>query len=147
VNNKNKLTRKTLDEWREPLIAAARVAMTGSYSPYSSFPVGAALLTTGGVMFSGANVENLSFGLTICAERVAAAAAVVAGAREWLAIAVVADTDVPITPCGACRQFLAEFAPDLVIWSSDRDGQILEAHLGVLLPRSRAGILNLGEGQ
>jgi len=98
-------------------------------------------------MFSGANVENLSFGLTICAERVAAAAAVVAGAREWLAIAVVADTDVPITPCGACRQFLAEFAPDLVIWSSDRDGQILEAHLGVLLPRSRAGILNLGEGQ
>ena len=93
------------------LIEAARQASSGSYSPYSRFRVGAALACSDGSIFSGVNIENRSFGLTICAERAAVFAAVSAGRRDFEAIAVYSpDAAYPIPPCGACRQVLSEFA-------------------------------------
>ncbi len=101
------------------LIAAARKARIAAYSPYSRFAVGAALVTGSGAVFTGCNVENASFGLTICAERVAAAAAVAAGEREFVRLALCLPGAG--TPCGACRQFLAEFADTLPILIDDSD--------------------------
>ena len=98
---------------RDELISAAFDAQKRAYCPFSNFPVGAALRTASGRIFQGVNVENASFGLTICAERVAASAAVAAGEREFTTIAVVSRGGV--SPCGACRQFLAEFNPNLPI--------------------------------
>lgn len=114
-----------------------------AYAPYSNFAVGAALLAADGRVFSGCNVENISFGLTNCAERVAIGAAVAAGAREFLAVAIVADTKVPISPCGACRQVLAEFGVRRVILANRNKS--LEFSLEELLPRASAGILNRAE--
>jgi cytidine deaminase len=98
---------------RDELIRSALDAQMRAYCPFSNFPVGAALRTASGRIFQGVNVENVSFGLTICAERVAAGAAVAAGEREFTAIAVVSRGGV--SPCGACRQVLAEFNPNLPI--------------------------------
>jgi cytidine deaminase len=110
----------------------ARAAAAGAYAPYSKFAAGAALRTVDGVVFSGANVENASFGLTICAERAALFAAVTSGARSFEAIAIHGDT-ASLPPCGACRQVLAEFAPQLrVIWR--RDGAQVASSLVDLLP-------------
>lgn len=93
------------------LIRAAADAARHAYCPYSSFPVGAALLTRDGRVFTGVNVENASYGLTVCAERSAISAAVAAGALDFDTIAIAADGPNPVTPCGACRQVLAEFGP------------------------------------
>src|SRR6476620_10405438 len=101
------------DSERDELIRSALDAQKRAYCPFSNFPVGAALRTASGRIFQGVNVENVSFGLTICAERVAAGAAVAAGEREFTAIAVVSRGGV--SPCGACRQVLAEFNPNLLI--------------------------------
>lgn len=102
------------------LIECARSAQANAHAPYSGFPVGAAVLTEDGRVFLGCNVENSSFGLTVCAERNAVAAAVVAGTRP-LAVAVVAN--VPdIVPCGACRQVLAEFDPGMTLVLADGNG-------------------------
>lgn len=119
---------------RDGLIQAALDAQQRAYCPYSNFPVGAALQTASGQIFQGVNVENASFGLTNCAERVAAGAAVAAGEREFTAIAVVSRGGV--SPCGACRQFLAEFNPDLPIVMVDslEPSQVHEATLDLLLP-------------
>jgi cytidine deaminase len=116
------------------LIQAALDAQQRAYCPYSNFPVGAALRTPGGRIFQGCNVENASFGLTNCAERVAAGAAVAAGERDFTAIAVVSRGGV--SPCGACRQFLAEFNPDMPIIMVDSldQSQIHETTLDKLLP-------------
>src|SRR6476469_5178202 len=92
----------------------ATEARLRAYAPYSRFLVGAALSVEGGQVISGCNIENISFSLTICAERVCAAKAIEQGARNFTTMAIVADTETPIVPCGACRQFLAEFAPSLV---------------------------------
>jgi cytidine deaminase len=100
------------------LIAAAR-ARRGAVAPYSKFRVGAALLTRQGAIFTGANVESASYGLTCCAERVALFQALTAGARDFSAIAVVARVAGGPTPCGACRQLLAEYAPRAIVWLSD----------------------------
>src|ERR1700760_1380000 len=97
----------------DDLVTAARAARERAYAPYSRFQVGAALRTRSGRVFCGCNVENLSFGLTVCAERAAVFAAVAAGEADFEAIAVVADSVQPVTPCGACRQVLVEFSSDL----------------------------------
>jgi len=124
------------------LIRAAVQARENAHAPYSGFAVGAALLCADGSVFTGCNVENLSFGLTMCAERVAVGAAVAAGKRDFQCIAITADTDEVISPCGACRQVLAEFNPGLTILSSDLSGKVQEFSLEHLLPRASTGILN-----
>jgi cytidine deaminase len=126
-------------DW-EPLVEAAWAAREHAYAPYSNFPVGAALLVEDGRIFAGCNVENLSYGLTNCAERVAIGAAVAAGARGFLAVVVVAETKEPISPCGACRQVLAEFNVPRVMLANRTER--LEFELDGLLPRASTGILN-----
>lgn len=126
-----------------PLIQAAWEAREKAYAPYSNFAVGAAVLTADGRVFSGCNVENLSYGLTICAERVAIGSAVAAGERVFPMIAVVADTEVPISPCGACRQVMAEFGVERIFLANRV--QTIEFEMADLLPRAAAGILNRGE--
>lgn len=125
----------------ETLVALARAAREKAYAPYSHFPVGAAIRTRSGRVYCGCNVENLSFGLTICAERAAVFAAVAAGDKEFEAIAVVADSVQPVTPCGACRQVLAEFSSNLQICSENLQGQRYETTIAELLPRAKEGIL------
>jgi cytidine deaminase len=123
------LAKATVDR----LIEAARRAQAHAYAPYSRFPVGAAVLGSDGRVFEGCNVENSSFGLTVCAERNAVAAAVVAGARP-AAVAVVANGK-PVAPCGACRQVLAEFDAEMpvVLASAAGDGREVTS-LDALLP-------------
>jgi cytidine deaminase len=123
------------------LIRAASVVRKQAYAPYSRFAVGAAVQCKSGAVFVGSNVENISYGLTICAERIAVASAVAAGEREFVAIAVVADTSEPIVPCGACRQFLAEFASELIIVSATVGGGQKIENLSHLLPDPKRGIL------
>ncbi len=127
----------------DPLVEAAWRVRQLAYAPYSNFQVGAALLAADGRIFVGCNVENLSFGLTNCAERVAVGAAVAAGAREFVAVAVVADTAVPISPCGACRQVLAEFGVERILLANRTER--LEFTLDELLPRAKVGILDRAE--
>lgn len=125
------------------LIRAAIEVRKQAFAPYSQFAVGAALLDSEGGIHTGCNVENISYGLTLCAERGAVMSAVAAGRRSFVAIAIVADTAVPLSPCGACRQFLAEFAPDLKIVSATLTGKEELLSLSVLLPRAKTGILNM----
>lgn len=103
-------------DW-QVLLKKAWTARDKAYARYSNFKVGAALLTESGLVFMGCNVENASYGLTICAERVAATAAVASGIQKFSALALAAETGSPVLPCGACRQFLAEFNPALPLCS------------------------------
>lgn len=117
------------------LLEAAQQAREAAYAPYSGFRVGAAVLTASGRVYCGCNIENASFGATVCAERVAVFTAVAAGDRNPQALAVVADTPEPITPCGLCRQVLAEFNPACVILMANLHRQLRQASLAELLPQ------------
>jgi cytidine deaminase len=117
----------------DALVAEARRAMGGAYAPYSGFTVGAAVQSDAGV-FRGANVENASYGATICAERVAASSAVVAGGRRIQAVAVVSSGGRPLPPCGICRQFLYEFNPAMMVASEGPDGERRVWLLSELVP-------------
>ena len=125
----------------EELLAIAAESRLTAHAPYSNFKVGAALRAADGRVFTGCNVENISFGLTMCAERVAVGSAVQAGAMEFDGLAIVSDSAEPVVPCGACRQVLAEFSPGLWIVSGTTGGSTAEFQLSVLLPKPRQGIL------
>jgi len=116
------------------LIQRARKARELAYAPYSKFKVGAALLAKSGKVYTGANVENASLGLTVCAERLALFKAVTNGEKNFVKIAVVADRDEPVTPCGACRQVFSEFVSDLRIICVNLEGKIKRYNLKKLLP-------------
>lgn len=117
----------------DPLVSAARAAQQQAYAPYSRFRVGAALESEDGRVFAGCNVENASYGLTICAERAAVCNAVGAGARRFRRVVVVSDCDPPAAPCGACRQVLAEFGRDFRVDAVGPSGSASWT-IGELLP-------------
>ena len=104
---------------KRELVMLAAKAREGAVAPYSKFNVGAALLTRRGEIITGANVESASYGLTCCAERVALFSALTAGKRDFAAVAIVARAPGGAMPCGACRQLLAEYAPDAKVWVAD----------------------------
>ncbi|MDP2181412.1 MAG: cytidine deaminase [Actinomycetota bacterium] len=117
------------------LLAFAREVQEKAYAPYSGFRVGAAVYA-GGEIFQGVNVENAAYGSTVCAERGAVMAAVAAGCREIDAIAVVGDSEAPTVPCGACRQFLAEFNPEMRVIMGGRTDEVMVMTLDELLPEA-----------
>ena len=116
------------------LAAAAQEASRNAYAPYSDFKVGAALITADGTIFTGCNVENASYGGTICAERNAATTAVARGCTDFEAIAIYSETSPPSGPCGLCRQFLGEFNPDMKIYLTNDKGETVRTSLTKLMP-------------
>lgn len=119
---------------RQHLIDAAITARTHAYAPYSRFLVGAAVLCGDGRVFMGCNIENAAYPSTNCAERVAMQSAWAVGARDIVAIAVVADTPGPVSPCGGCRQVMAELARNAVVYLTNLHGQVYETSVAALLP-------------
>ena len=122
-------------DWTELRKQAAAVR-DNAHAPYSGFAVGAALLSEDGRIFTGTNVENASYGLSVCAERNAVGAAVAAGATRFVAIAVVAPGPDPASPCGVCRQVLAEFPPSFPVRCYTPEGELLETTVTELLPHA-----------
>jgi cytidine deaminase len=121
-------------DWTE-LIGAARAVRERAYCPFSNFRVGSALLTEDGTVFVGCNVENRTYGLTVCAERVATFSAVAKGHRKLAAVAVVTDTEPPSPPCGQCLEVLTEFGqPDLPVLLANLQGATNEYRLSDFLP-------------
>jgi cytidine deaminase len=131
---------------KNDLRAVALAARDQAYAPYSGFRVGAALLTASGRIYAGCNVENVSLGLTMCAERVCVGRAVADGDTEFEQITIVSESQTPIVPCGACRQVLAEFGSNLIITSWTVSGEIEQFSLAQLLPAPRQGILEVPRG-
>ena len=122
-----------MSDWNE-LVEQARSAQQRSYSPYSNFRVGAALQGASGKVYQGCNVENASYRVTTCAEQGAIASAVASGEQQFTRLAIIADSDEPAAPCGACRQTLVEFAPDLEIYSVGRTGATQRWNINELIP-------------
>ena len=118
---------------KQELLNAALSARERAYAPYSKFLVGAAVLAKSGKIYTGCNIENASYGLTVCAERNALFSAVGAGEREFIALCVVGDTEAPISPCGACRQVMTEFKVPRIILANLKD-DVKECTLEELLP-------------
>jgi cytidine deaminase len=118
----------------QELVRYALHARQRAYAPYSGYPVGAAVLAADGAVISGCNVENASYGATICAERVALTAAVAQGRRDFLAIAVATENGGP--PCGICRQVMVELGPDMTVYISDAEGRYRTTTVDRLLPDS-----------
>lgn len=119
----------------DQLIKRAREVQVHAYAPYSQFKVGAALLTAEGQVFTGCNVENSTFGATICAERTAVFTAVCHGVRHFSKIVIVTDNEEPAWPCGICRSVLYEFAPDLEVVAVGSSGKVERMHLSQLYPK------------
>ncbi len=117
---------------------AAFAAMENAYAPYSRFRVGAALRTSTGAIVSGCNVENVAYGEALCAERVAVAAAVAQGMKDFEEIAIASESDDPAPPCGSCRQTMSEFAPELRVISYAKNGRQATWRLSDLLPEAFA---------
>lgn len=125
----------TMSANREKLLSAALAAREKAYAPYSNFHVGSALLSGSGRIYSGCNVENASFGLTICAERNAIFQMVAAGDTEIVELLVIGESEEFLPPCGACRQVIAEFAqPQTKIYMGDRRGQLQKTSVAELIP-------------
>jgi len=116
------------------LLGIATEARKNSYSPYSKFSVGAAVLTKDGKIYTGCNVENAAYGLTICAETVAVAKAVSEGSKDITAVAVVADTADVCRPCGSCRQFILEFGDEILIIMGNLKGDMETKNIKELVP-------------
>jgi cytidine deaminase len=135
------------DSENSDLVAAAARARDHAYAPYSHFAVGAAVRAADGAIYSGCNVENASFGLTVCAERNAVANAVARGATRIIAVAVVTENGA--LPCGACRQVLSEFNPDMLVLVVDAAGKRRSYRLGDILPEAFGPrqLPGSGEGQ
>ena len=121
-------------DW-QPLLDAATAVRDRAHAPYSRYRVGSAILFGDGSIVVGANVENRSYGLCVCAERVAMTSAVVQGLTEPLAVAVITESSPPAAPCGLCLETLAEFADDLPILLANVEGQTEEVTLRELFPR------------
>lgn len=121
-----------------PLRDAAFAAMENAYAPYSRFRVGAALKSASGEVVIGCNVENAVYGEALCAERVAVAAAVAQGLRDFDEIAIASEADDPAPPCGSCRQTMSEFAPELLVTSYARNGKQATWRVSDLLPEAFA---------
>jgi cytidine deaminase len=120
----------------ENLIEAAKASREKAFAPYSNFKVGAAVETKSGKFFTGCNIENASYGLTICAERVAIFKAISEGETEFTSLAVVADTENLTPPCGACRQIIWEFCGDVPVMFSNLEGKTETLQMNELLPRA-----------
>jgi cytidine deaminase len=116
------------------LVTAAGAARERAYAPYSRFAVGAAVLTSSGRVFPGCNIENAAYPSCLCAERIALTSAYAAGEREIVALAVVADTSGPVSPCGTCRQVIHELAPRCIVVLANMHGQTLQTTPQALLP-------------
>lgn len=120
------------DKQKDDLVAAARAVQQKAYAPYSRYLVGAALLGDDGVIYTGVNVENASYGLTVCAERTAVFTMITAGTTRFQAIAICGEGKS--SPCGACRQVLVEFADDVAVYLTSSQGDVYETTLHTLLP-------------
>jgi cytidine deaminase len=120
----------------DPIIAAATEARAKAFAPYSGFQVGAALEADDGTLITGCNIESASYGLTMCAERVAVFAAVARGFHHFKRVAVVTDTATPTPPCGACRQILWEFAPDAEVLLANLAGDVRKYTVRELIPHA-----------
>lgn len=129
------------------LLKAAEQVRENAYAPYSRYKVGAALLAASGRIYTGCNIENASYGATICAERVAACSAIAAGEKRFVALAVVTDGPAPGPPCGMCRQFLAEFNPELPIVLGNLHGKTVDGNLKDYLPQAFHGQFLGGQGE
>ena len=127
-----------MTETDKKLIAEAKRVREFAYCPYSHFAVGAAVLGASGEIYGGCNIENAAFGSTICAERTACCKAVSEGHREFRRIAIYADSENWCTPCGACRQFLAEFSPEMEVLCAKAGDRYVSYRLSELLPHTFA---------
>ena len=125
-----------MKEKYEKLIKEAERAKKKAYTPYSKFKVGAAVLCADGKIYTGCNIENASFGLTVCAERVAIFKAISEGSTKFEAIAVIGDTDKPCSPCGACRQVMSEFCEDAPLIMANSKGDVKIKKVKELLPEA-----------
>lgn len=132
------------DNW-DALIEAAWKAREMAYAPYSGFQVGAAVQTASGSIYGGCNIENVSYGLTNCAERTAMFQAVANGERQLQRIVVCADTPEPVSPCGACRQVMQELGPQMEVLLINREGRQIHTTVAELLPYSFQAFPQSGE--
>jgi cytidine deaminase len=129
---------KSTPDW-DALVAAATAVRDNAWAPFSRFQVGAALLAGDGTVYAGCNVENRTFGLTICAERSAVTTAIADGCRDFVAIAIVTDASPPAPPCGMCRETLVEFARDMDILSANLAGERKFYRLSEIFPEPFQG--------